>query len=245
MGKKFAITILIFLMIMANVAYGATIYVDDDNTEGPWDGTFENPYQYIQNGINAAIDGDTVQVADGIYTDKGEDTNTYLHTDGKAITVTSENGPDNCIIDCEERDTKAFSFRNTGETPDTVISGFTMTRGRRPNGGAIGCQYASPTITNNKIINNSAATGAGGAIVCQYANPIITNNIITGNSAAGNGGAISCSGSNPMIKNNTIIGNSAAVNGGAIVCDHCSPEIINNIIAENVATVNAGAILCY
>ncbi len=28
--------------------FDRTIYVDDDNTEGPWDGTQEHPYQHIQ-----------------------------------------------------------------------------------------------------------------------------------------------------------------------------------------------------
>ena len=44
-----------------------TIYVDDDNTEGPWDGTLEHPYQYIQDGINASDEGYTVYVFSGTY----------------------------------------------------------------------------------------------------------------------------------------------------------------------------------
>ena len=43
------------------------IYVDDDNTEGPWDGTIENPYQYIQDGVDNSIWGDTVYVFNGTY----------------------------------------------------------------------------------------------------------------------------------------------------------------------------------
>ena len=62
--------------------------------------THHVPSQYptIQGGINAAVEGDTVLVADGIYT--GWD-NKELDFGGKDILLMSENGPANCIIDCE------------------------------------------------------------------------------------------------------------------------------------------------
>ncbi len=44
-----------------------TIYVDDDNTEGPWDGSPEHPYQFIQDGIDASVDLDTIFVYQGTY----------------------------------------------------------------------------------------------------------------------------------------------------------------------------------
>jgi parallel beta-helix repeat protein len=47
--------------------FGKIIYVDDDNTEGPWDGTQEHPYQYIQDAIDNASDGDTIYVKSGTY----------------------------------------------------------------------------------------------------------------------------------------------------------------------------------
>jgi len=44
-----------------------TIYVDDDNTSGPWDGTQEHPYQYIKSAIDNASDGDVINVYSGTY----------------------------------------------------------------------------------------------------------------------------------------------------------------------------------
>ncbi|KYK29894.1 hypothetical protein AYK20_09540 [Thermoplasmatales archaeon SG8-52-1] len=44
-----------------------TIYVDDNNTEGPWNGTLEHPYRYIQDGIDNSFLGDTVYVFNGTY----------------------------------------------------------------------------------------------------------------------------------------------------------------------------------
>ncbi len=44
-----------------------TIYVDDNNTIGPWDGTPAHPYQHIQDAIDNATQGDTIYVYKGIY----------------------------------------------------------------------------------------------------------------------------------------------------------------------------------
>ena len=49
------------------IAMGTTYYVDDDNTEGPWDGTIAHQYRYIEGAIDAAVDGDTVYVYSGTY----------------------------------------------------------------------------------------------------------------------------------------------------------------------------------
>jgi parallel beta-helix repeat protein len=64
--------IIVFSIILplercAIIKYNDIIYVDDENTEGPWDGTLEHPYQHIQDGINNASSGDTIYVFNGIY----------------------------------------------------------------------------------------------------------------------------------------------------------------------------------
>jgi parallel beta-helix repeat protein len=46
---------------------GKTVYVDDNNTNGPWDGSLEHPYRYLQDGVNASKSGDTVYVFSGTY----------------------------------------------------------------------------------------------------------------------------------------------------------------------------------
>jgi parallel beta-helix repeat protein len=59
---------LAFFKVNVNVdAVGTTIYVDDDNVSGPWDGTVSHPYQNITSGLEHASDGDTIFVLNGMY----------------------------------------------------------------------------------------------------------------------------------------------------------------------------------
>ncbi len=46
---------------------GIIIYVDYNNTAGPWNGTIDYPYQRLQDGIDHASSGDTVYVSCGTY----------------------------------------------------------------------------------------------------------------------------------------------------------------------------------
>jgi len=47
--------------------YKKIIYVDDNNINGPWNGTKENPYRYISDGIINSTNEDIVFVFNGIY----------------------------------------------------------------------------------------------------------------------------------------------------------------------------------
>jgi hypothetical protein len=136
--------ILVFLLSTTFTSSAArTIHVDNN---GPAD--FNN----IQAAIDDSNDGDTIIVSDGTYTGDGNRDIDFL---GKAITLRSENGPVNCIIDCQGSEAdphRGFTF-HSGEGPNSVLAGLTITNGARFGAGGIHCEYSSPKITNCVITN--------------------------------------------------------------------------------------------
>ena len=175
------------------------IYVDVDNTDGPWDGSFEHPFQYIQDGINAARRGYTVFVCKGHYEEnlvvfksiilKGED---------KASTIID--GGNKCstnLIQVFARNVEITGFsiqngRNQGIFEDAagiqlLFSGNNDIHDNLFTNNDIGIHFYRShknTILNNSIINNTYGICSGclnmyGLVGLGHSrsNKIIHNNI--------------------------------------------------------------------
>jgi parallel beta-helix repeat protein len=130
----------------------------------------------MQEAVDNSWDNRTVWVADGIYA--GPD-NRDIDFRARPITVKSEDGPENCIIDCNGIG-HGFYFHNR-EGPLSVLSGLTITNAAGAHAG-IYCDDRTEPIISNCILVANRGTG----IYCDHeSRPAIANCTIVGNRSSG------------------------------------------------------------
>jgi len=221
----------------------STIYVSPAGSDWNDGLSWGSAVRTIQKGIDRAGDNSTIIVADGTYTGNG---NINLDFDGKALHLKSENGPENCIIDCMGLG-RAFHFHNM-EDNNSVVEGFAVTGGFNADlyvGSAILCDDSSPVIINCRFTNNKADLH-GGAVFCNYASPVIMNCTFRGNESGSDGGGLYCDfNSNLSIINCTFENNTAAYYGGGLYCRGSTAEITNCIFTKNEALHEGGGAACW
>ncbi len=212
------------------------IYVDDDapNDPGPGDptvsdpdedGSLDHPYDSIREAVDATLPGDVVVVKDGLYAGAP---NRLIGFGGKAITVRSENGPENCIVDGEHVAEPFYFYQ--GETGAARLEGLTIISGPARLGitsGCVKCVDSSPTI-----VGCTLSGGLSGGITYEgNINALISKCTISGN--AGIGAALLDDGS-LTIWNSTVSGNAASgVSTGDLHALAGSLTIVNSVIHEN------------
>ncbi len=238
--------VLLTVALMTVIGYGDTIYVDCVAT-GIEDGTsWSDAFTTIQDGIDAASNGDVVEVNECTYYEN-------VDFDGKAITVRNNDPADPCmvastVIDGNNGGT-VVKFK-TSEDADSVLTGFTITggyaMGHPEYGGGIYCSSASPTISNCVIKDNYSGStygfNSGGGLRTNAASPTVTDCVFQNNSTNGYGGGIgNWSQSNPTITNCTFIDNHAPM-GGGISNYESSPTISKCMFITNEGDNAAGGV---
>lgn len=225
--------------------------------------TLNVPGQYasIQAAVNASANGDTVLLADGTYSGPG---NVDVDFNGKNITVTSQNGADNTIIDCggsTSANHRGF-YLHSGET-SAAISGLTVENGYTARGSAADSGYgggicavsAGLTVTRCVVTNNTSGSGngGGGIYTSNTGSAIITilSCTIANNTAQFMGGGIENDNDGKgttTVQNCTISGNTSQDNAAGIynsIGAHCSGAIIleNSKIVGNTADYSGGGVV--
>lgn len=197
----------------------------------------------IQGCIDAAIPGDECVVAPGTY-------NELINFHGKAITLRSSDGPEVTIIDAgpvpDPGTGKPVVRCDTGEGPDTVIEGFTLTGGtgtsctanQDPCGGGMFNSNSSPTVTNC-VFSGNATGSRGGGMYNINSNPNVFDCTFRDNSARDGGGMYNNVNA-PTVVRCTFEGNSASFEGGGMYNFGASPTVSDCTFSGNSAVLGGG-----
>ncbi|MDP8269242.1 MAG: T9SS type A sorting domain-containing protein [Candidatus Tenebribacter davisii] len=184
----------------------------------------------IQAGINSSVDADTVLVQPGTYYENVNFAGRLITVGSLFLTTLDTTYISSTIIDGNNSGI-VVAFE-TSEDNSALLSGFTITNGYTAHGGGIRCSYASPSL-ENLIITNNSVLNYGGGIYCGYADPIIKNVVIANNHAVMWGGGIATWYSDPVLTNVTISGNTAEDLGDGIYCSWNSSFSFTNSIVWN------------
>lgn len=194
-----------------------------------WDAAATN----IQDAVDAAYEGGTVLVTNGVYATGGRTVNGFVLTNrvvvGKVIMVQSVNGPGSTTIQGFQPATTNgdAAIRCIYLTNGAALIGFTLAEGgvratgdanNEMSGGGIWC------ASNNVVVSNCVITANSGGGVYQGA---LNNCMVAGNS----GGGASFS----TLTNCTLTANTSSSGGGASQC-----LLVNCILAGNVAAALFG-----
>ena len=205
------------LLALSCLPQGSTVYVPDD-------------YPFIQTALTAMDSGDTIIVRPGTYYEYD------LNFLGKNLTLRSELGPGLTIIDGTAA-SSVFEF-GSGEGPDAILDGFTITNGMKWDGGGVSIIadpngfISSPTIQNCIIENNVGSGGGGGMHIRGGSLTLVDNCLIQNNTTTFyHGAGVVIFGSSPIFRNCTIRNNVATGTGGAFgIWDSASDVTIRNSI---------------
>ena len=223
-------------------ASAGTVRVKTDGNDVGSGATWELAKRSVTNAVAAALPGDEIWIAAGVY--RG-----HLQID-KAVALYGGFQGDELSRDQRnpaaqptvlDGATNGIVVRISGSGPERILDGFTIRHGY---GTGILCVDTAFVIRSNVIRANlySGNGQYGGGMLVQNiptnATAVIEHNMILDNYAL-DGGGIACIDASPRIAHNTLLWNLAAQNGGGISCwRNSSPLITHNVILGNAASMS-------
>ncbi len=144
------------------------------------DGSAAHPYDSIQKAVDAARDGDTVVLRDGVYADEGN----YISIENKSIMIKSEHGSDTCTIDCQSRGWGASISTSSGIK--VVLQGLEIANAGQELGAVFATGPGTIEVHDCSVVNcgESAVYGGAGVLMrlsnCRFDN--LGNDLLFDNS---------------------------------------------------------------
>ncbi len=227
---SFSRPFVVVMAVVSSTAHADVLFVDNCTRSG--DGTDGGSFVSIQAAIDAAADDDEVVVAPCSYFE----TINFL---GKAISLCSSDGPNVTSIDAQGEG--AVVTCTSGEGPDTVLEGFTLTGGAF-SGGMLN-SGSSPTVTNCSFTGNSGFNG-GGMRNQSGSSPTVTDCTFDGNTANGGGGMYNTGNSSPTVTDCWFTGNMTdpifGLGGGMANVSGSSPTVNDCTFTGNTTGLFGG-----
>jgi M6 family metalloprotease-like protein len=234
--------------IPINAAPG-TWHVATTGSDVTGNGSEQAPFASVQQGVDAATNGDLVLVHPGTYVG-----NTLI--DGKRITVASlyeATGDESAIASTVLRGSPSqiasvVTFSGAIAYDTAALVGFTISNGIALYGGGVSCTDASPRIERCVITGNRVASyGAG--VYLYHSDARLTHVEIRNNTANfmdwSEAGGLFSAGGSPLIEDVVIADNLAVFNGGGCsFMGEGSPQLSRVTITGNEGSNRGGGIYC-
>jgi hypothetical protein len=212
------------------------VHVDHNNlAPGVEDGSARHPYRTIQGAVEHAVNGDTVKVAQGTYTEnvlfthavlllggfKGASPEDYAaNQPGDFVTRSTDHVTLVTIIQSTSRDYPVVTAGSLSPpNPLTyAVDGFTLTGGFNglllDGSGQVDCFVSQNLITNNGP-ETPVTYNRGGGIKAEGVNTLVLNNQIVNNQTDWGGGFYIDTDANSFLVQGNLIENNIALGGSA------------------------------
>lgn len=195
----------------------------------------------IQAVLDAASDGDVINVGPGLYVEQ-------LSFEGKDLVLRSTAGPEHTVLDGDDLwDTSVVSF-TSGEPITATLQGFTIQNGhgqpylwdvgRGWVGAGVLVKSSAATILDCLFVdNNSRHSGQslGAGLAAVNSEVVLRDNVFRDNLGFWGGGGVGLIGSRASIEGNLFQDNLGTRGAGLIVLQDSTADLVDNTFEGNRA----------
>jgi len=215
---------------------GPVWYIDASGDDSN-DGSLNAPFATIQKAVDISVDGDTIRLNEGIYSEAVDFEYKNLVLESMAFFLQDP-------IFIEETSFVpgilggSCLILNGSSNNNSTIRGLSFRGGSEPNGGGLVVTNCSPKFEDIIIEENNAEIG-GGIFLSDSDSEFINSTVK--NNGANLGGGIYISGGNPVFKN-LKLENNIAYWGGGIYSQSSNVDLLYSSIVKNEAFIEGGAL---